>query len=251
MRAFLIEQGYVVLREAFDPTALAQEFDATMRDGIIPGAPAIAGSAGNQFHYVPMMCERTPVSLALLSRFSAIATELLDGAVLPGRAKATRYVGSTRWHRDGELPVQSLGFACYLEPLRPDEGALQIVPGSHRLGATADPATAIALATAPGDVIVFDEKLLHSSAGGTVRRQWRVDFVADRPELDDPLRAWYAGQYSPGWDGGYDVDRFPSYGPHWRRTIDARWNQRLSALGAYQAADAEESVVRARRATKG
>ena len=89
-------------------------------------------------------------------------------------------------------------------------------------------------------------EVLRDFAGGSLRRQWRVDFVADCPDTDDLLREWFARQFTVGWDGGYDVRRYPSYGPHWR-SLDARWNARLDALGAYAAAEAEESAVRARR----
>ena len=28
-------------------------------------------------------------------------------------------------------------------------------------------------------------------------------------------KSYFAGIYTPDWDGGYDVDRYPSYGPDW------------------------------------
>jgi hypothetical protein len=202
------------------------------------------------------MCERTPEALGLIRRLARVAAELLGSPVLPSRAKATTYSGSTTWHRDSELSVKSVGFVFYLEPLDPESGALRVLPGSHwpdsalaRVAYSADgthlPGTAIA--TRPGDAIVFDERLYHGSSNGGLRRQWRVDFVADLPGSDDDLRKYFARQYSPGWDGGYDVDRYPSYGEHWR-TLDARWNERLGELGAYEAAAKEEAFVRARLA---
>jgi hypothetical protein len=106
----------------------------------------------------------------------------------------------------------------------------------------------VALPTVPGDLIVFDERLFHCTVGGARRRrrQWRVDFVADDPGADDLLRAYFAGQHSPDWDGGYDLDRYPSYGPAWR-ALDRRWDARLDALGAYEAGRVEEEAARARR----
>jgi hypothetical protein len=201
------------------------------------------------------MGERTPVSLALVVRLSAVAAELLGAPVLPVRAKATSYRGSTQWHRDTDLPVRSIGFALYLEPLEAERGAIRVVPGSHRpdfaaaIEAYTTPGSDLpgfAVPTVPGDAIAFDEPLYHASSGGERRRQWRVDFVADVPGADHALRAYFARQYAPGWDGGYDVDRFPSYGDHWR-TLDTRWNERLDELGAYRAAAAEEAFVRTQR----
>lgn len=247
--------GFCVLPAFTDPRALSAEFDASMRDGFADASHMNAGSAGNEFRYLPTMCERTPVSLALVRRLSRAAADLLGVSVLPSRAKATIYRGSTKWHRDTDLPVRSLGFAFYLEPLVADEGALRVLPGSHRPELAAaildylnhsSELPGVAVPTAPGDALVFDERVYHASRGGGLRRQWRVDFVADAPDPSDRLREYFARQYSAEWDGGYDVDRFPTYGQHWR-TLDATWNERLEALGAYGAAAAEEAAVRARR----
>lgn len=202
-----------------------------------------------------MMCESTPVSLTMLDEFAELATELLGSPVLPGRAKGTEYFGATGWHRDSQGLPLSLGDVCYLEPLVSGSGALEIIPGSHRddLVRVADSsverrtsARGLALATVPGDVIVFDERLLHSSSGGTTRRQWRIDFVADRGDSIDDLRRYYTDQHQPGWDGGYDVDLYPSYSSHWK-ALNAKWNRRLNELGTSSAATAEESYLRARR----
>jgi hypothetical protein len=73
-----------------------------------------------------------------------------------------------------------------------------------------------------------------------------VDYVADDGGDDATRRAYYEAQYAIGWDGGYDAERFPSYGPAWR-ALDARWNERLDALGAYAAAAAEELFMRGLR----
>jgi hypothetical protein len=245
----LAARGFDVLRALADVEALSLEFDACMRDAF-PSAvgadgPMNTGEAGNEFRYVPTMCERTPYALSLVQRLAVTAAELLGAPVLPGRAKATTYRGSTKWHRDSDLGLGSVGFAFYLEDLEGETGALCVVPGSHR-GERDTFEDGIAVLTRPGDAILFDEGLYHSSAGGGLRRQWRVDFAPDRRETDGLLREWYARQFSVGWDAGYDVARYPSYGAHWR-TLDARWNERLEALGAYAAAEAEEAAVLARR----
>ena len=91
--------------------------------------------------------------------------------MLPGRLKATEYFGTTRWHRDSTLPLDSLGVVFYLDALDAQSGALQVQPGSHRWrGWSPLPATLTsrewAQPTVPGDGIVFHERLLHASAGG-------------------------------------------------------------------------------------
>ena len=203
------------------------------------------GSGTVTFQYVPMMCERTPVSLRLLDRFSVIAADLLGRAVLPGRAKGNRYHGDSGWHRDSEHEIPSLGFVTYLDPVNANSGALRVLAGSHtdrdmKLPDvdSDEPATGEAVETVPGDVIVFDEHLIHGSTGGHERRQWRVDYVIDPRDADENarVRAWFDQsvpdeQHEPG----YDADRYPSYGPHWQ-TRNRPWTTRLGDLGVYQRA---------------
>jgi len=245
------------LRKFFDPGALGEEVSRALEDAFSGSSSRNLGSAGNSFRYVPMMCERTPVSLSLLDALSAIAADLLGRAALPLRAKGTRYFGETAWHRDSGGEVASLGFAAYLEPLREFDGALRVVPGSHRRprediptgGPIGGMSVGEAIETEPGDVIAFDERVLHASAGGSDRRQWRVDFFADPHGEDEEgrVRAWLAGIFQPGWDGGYDIARYPSYGVHWQQS--SRWEVgRLRDLGVYALAAEEEEAALARRA---
>jgi hypothetical protein len=86
--------------------------------------------------------------------------------------------------------------------------------------------------TQPGDVIVFDEHVIHGSSGGDVRRQWRVDFVATPTDAElTTVRDWY-GQSLPyeADDPGYDATTYPSYGAGWRRRYPD-WTAQLVALG--------------------
>jgi len=252
-----------VLRAVFDPLPLAFEVDRAMAQEFRAPFKAEVGGGELTGHYVPMMCERTPVSLALLDAFAPPAASLLGGPVLPVRAKGVQYFGATAWHRDSERPVASVGFAAYLERLRADNGALRVLPGSHEtvLGAATaarlvarrqESATAAppgkALETNPGDVIIFDEHLFHASNGGQNRRQWRVDYVRDPTgEVEESsVRAYFRGIYAPDWDGGYDVDLFPSYGKHWLNS-GRPWVDRLRQLGVYEASAAEEAFARSRR----
>ena len=255
--------GFVVLPGAIDPGPLAAELDAALRDGARAGF-AVNGGPGVSGAYVPMMVERTPVSLGLLDRFAADAEALVDRPVLPLRAKGVRYAADASWHRDSELPVTSIGFAAYLEPLDAATGALRVLPGSHHAtygdvvgshvadgdpgGVPAPAFPGLPLATEPGDVIVFDEHLFHASAGGRHRRQWRVDYVVDPVGADEEaaVRRWFADTYPPDWDGGYDVDAFPTYGPAWLAS-GRPWLARLDELGAHAASAAEEDGVRRRR----
>src|SRR6185503_18286966 len=228
--------GFVVLRQFFDPAPLAAEIQ-----------------------YVPMMTAETPVSLSLLDRAETVAAAVFGGPVIPTRAKGTRYHGETPWHTDSELPLRSVGFLAYLEPVGSDSGALRVIPGSHhpqfgeaRRGMDAtglrDPSLpAHVVATDPGDMVLLDERVLHASVGGGVRRQWRVDYLGMPGHAEvDLTRSDFAGIYTPDWDGGYDVDRYPSYGPDWRQSSRMAV-ARLEALGVYELATAQEAFMRSQR----
>lgn len=253
--------GFVVLREFFDPSPLAAEIDRVMHDGLVSD---VSSSGEIRFQYVPMMTAGTPVSLSLLDRAEAVAAALLGGPVLPTRAKGVRYSGNTPWHTDSAFPLASVGFVAYFEPVGAETGALQVLPGSHRpefgdairaLGATGMAAPALpayVVVTEPGDMILLDEHLFHASFGGRTRRQWRVDYI-NAPvgaEAETHTKSYFASIYPPDWDGGYDVDQYPSYGPDWRHSGRPAV-ARLEALGVYELAATQEAFSRSRRLRTG
>jgi hypothetical protein len=249
--------GFGVLRRFFDPTPLADEIDRTLLAGL---SPQVTSSSGISFQYVPMMTAETPVSLSLLDSAGAVAETLLGGPVIPTRAKAVRYLGNTPWHTDSESPIMSIGFLAYLESLEGEKGALRVLPGSHRaefgnairaagamqLSAPALPAYIIE--TEPGDMIVIDEHLFHASWGGDLRRQWRVDYlrVPINSDAERDTKSYFENLYPGDWDGGYDVDRYPSYGSSWRNSGRQSVVQ-LERLGVYDLASRQEGFTRSRK----
>jgi hypothetical protein len=224
---------------------LSDEIDRCLQDGLFVPESAIVFE-NVEVRYLPMMCERTPISRSLLYAFADRAAQLLDRPVLPMRAKGSRYFGDTTWHSDSSLDVPSIGFVAYLEPLDASTGALRVRPGSHLRNDEAHSSERV-VATKPGDVIVFDEHLEHGSLGGGVRRQWRVDYVADPATEEEfsQVRSYFARIYEVGWDGGYDVDRYPNYDAHWH--MNSPYRARLEELGALDRAHAHEDFVRRRR----
>jgi hypothetical protein len=99
----------------------------------------------------------------------------------------------------------------------------------------------------PGDMIVIEEHLFHASQGGGVRRQWRVDCLPVPVDADSErqTKAYFEGIYPADWDGGYDVDRYPSYGFDWRHS-GRRSAAQLEALGVYELAARQEAFARSR-----
>jgi hypothetical protein len=235
----LVEVGYVVLRRFFDPHPLSVELDRALEDGTDGRQRPQRFDAGTgtvSFRYVPMMCERTPVSLDLAGRLASVAESLLQRPVLPGRAKGTRYFSDTSWHRDSEYGIQSLGCLAYLDRLTATTGALRVLPRSH-VNPTLEPPTegenaGVAVDTDPGDVVVFDERLMHGSHGGGDRRQWRVDFVVDPAPVEvQAVQTWFAqGVPDERYGVGYEARLFPSFGTYWR-SLHPRWAARLIELG--------------------
>ena len=249
--------GFFILRQFFDPGPLAAEIERVLHDAFASSFD-VCHYDGIHFQYVPMMTESTPASLLLLDRTEAVAATVLGTSVLPTRAKAVRYFGNTPWHVDSVLSVASIGCSAYLETLTAETGALRVLPGSHHqelggairaLGGIGMSATALpwhAVETEPGDMIIFDEHLFHASFGGRPRRQWRIDYINDpaSAEAESHAIAYFASIYAPDWDGGYDVDRYPSYGPDWR-TSGRPAVARLEALGVYELAARQEAFARA------
>ena len=251
--------GFGVLRRFFEPSSLAAEIDRVMADGL---GMDVSHSGDIRFQYVPMMTAGTPVSLSLLDRAETVAAALLGGPVLPTRAKGVRYFGDSPWHTDSDFSLPTVGFLAYLETVGAENGALRVLPGSHHpplgdairaLGATALAGPSLpdhVVATEPGDMILLDEHLFHASFGGGTRRQWRVDYL-NAPvgaEAENRTKSYFASLYAPDWDGGYDVDRYPSYGPDWRNSSRPAVSQ-LEALGVYELAAAQETFTRSRRRT--
>jgi phytanoyl-CoA dioxygenase PhyH len=250
--------GFVVMRQFFDADFLADEIDRVMREGL-PSQSA-TDYHGIRFQYVPMMTAETHVSLSLLDRAGALLATVLGESVLPTRAKGVRYIGNTPWHTDSELPITSIGCIAYFDSLNAENGALRVIPGSHypeygdairALGTAWETTNALpshVIETEPGDLILMDEHLFHASSGGTIRRQWRVDYLRVPIDADDArhTKTYFENLYRVDWDGGYDVDRYPSYGFAWRNSGRVAAAQ-LEELGVYDLAAKQEAFTRSRK----
>ena len=131
------------------------------------------------------------------------------------------YTGDTAWHSDGygRRPVLTIKMGFYLDPVTADTGALRVIPGSHRVGepfadaleaglkggvlnkriegegfgVSPNEVPSQALPITPGDVVVFDHSIKHSSFGGDSRRRmFTMNFSGkysedQLPELRDIL----------------------------------------------------------------
>jgi hypothetical protein len=243
------------LRTEIDETLRAVHGDGYDRDdrGDHGDRPAMSGMAG---YYACLLGPWAPRTVDLVDsrRLVGLAERLVGGPVLPSpcETQGILYVDHAPWHCDSGIAVRGVKLVAYLEPRAADDGALRVLPGSHRLPSTAlrhlhSPDVDVpdvpgqALATEPGDVIAFDPFLYHASWGGKDRRQWTTTYLREpaTPSQEAALLEWYD-------DGLTDRDGLPEgYRPFDRswvaegsgdvadRRLDQRhrWMYRLDRLG--------------------
>lgn len=197
--------GFVTFRNLFTETeveTIHDEFEAGLAteqtnysDGELPISFSGLGSS-------------TPFLSALPEdpRFLEAAEQIWGDDVISSGSMGQRFTNSnTYWHpdlvdgshetKDNHIP--GVKFACYLDALKPDSGALRLIPGSHmsplhdelfaiglkgdespylkKAGVTIRDIPAYVWASDPTDVIAFNNRLWHASWGGSDdRRQVNV-----------------------------------------------------------------------------
>lgn len=264
-RAHFRAFGFVVLRGALsddETTALTREGDRAVRDATGNRYLVDDGQGGISGHYIPATGDRTPMSLALLQRYTPLVEQLAGVPILPAITQYTLFFDMAGWHTDTGHAVPSVKVVAYLDPLDEHNGALRVLPGSHRLDervltdllhgpAFRDEARALeatrqvpahVVTSRPGDLIVFDERLWHASVGGRNRLQWSTCYVLDpaTPEEEQAVRAYLASQFVADLHLDYDPRHYPYYGDPFRSTCPPRWSEQLDRLGARAAAEAEQ-----------
>ena len=117
------------------------------------------------------------------------------------------------WHTDGDesrvkLTSRRLKIMLYLDPLTREEGAIRVIPGSHRpplfdtllpfhkehtrdsprfFGLRGQDVPGCAVETAPGDVVILNPWIFHSVYGKVGRRRTIVLKFAGRPQTAGEL----------------------------------------------------------------
>jgi hypothetical protein len=194
------------------------------------------------------MDQDTPfmASLALDSRFGEAAQLLLQRPVLCIHVAGARYSGDTRWHSDNfELAYSGIKFVVYLERLNARNGALRLIPGSHKnpmwqMSKLTDETDAVfgvqpveipsyVFESEPGDVLAFCHALWHASFnGGPCRRMLEINYYSD-PKTNGEKKAFLTQMrwnHQPSAELG--VQMYPRY---WRSLEGNRpWIRRLRAL---------------------
>lgn len=226
--------GYLVLPGFFEPALVEGLRDEIVRTMLAVHGdryherPAMSGMAG---HYTCLLGPWAPRTVDLVDsrRLVGLAERLVGGSVLPSPCdtQGILYFDHAGWHDDTGIAIRGVKFVAYLEPLQADDGALRVLPASHRLpdagrafghlyslDVQVPDVPGQVLATRPGDVIAFDPLLYHASWGGRDRHQWSTMYLRDAitPSWRQGLIDWYD-------DGASYVENLPE---GWR-PFDHTW----------------------------
>ena len=201
--------GFLHLRQAFDADETAyirREFDAAIRRaGIVPDTTSIVGADGASSRELRDW-------LLAHDLIYDIADKLLGERFQFEGFNCGIYGTDSPWHADSAVirwPMRHIKIALYLESLDGNTGALRVIPSTHRdwhwvgnpiwhempdyffglknrdviwqhppFGIGPEEVPHQALATEPGDVLVFPENLLHCAFGTSFpRRQIAISFL--------------------------------------------------------------------------
>ncbi len=258
--------GFVLLRQLID----AAEMD-TLRREFAVGLESKYRHApfdGTRMHHTYLMESNTPFFASLVedSRFVTVAESLGGLDILGINATGNRHVGNTPWHSDTDSYHQyGVKFVFYFDPLTVANGALRVVPGSHRRpyfdrmreftkanqnpdGTAIDEVPAFSIESEPGDVIVFDHRLSHASCGGEDdRRLGAVVYYHNPTTLEEEKALRWAFHKRKQADlEKFDLPGQTWYDAAWWSAADAstrrlRWRQRLESLDFFSPLDDQAS----------
>lgn len=178
----LDEQGYVVLRDVV-PADWIAPLRAAFDAGVIASDQWPVPRRSDWRHarldtdpHVQRVC-RLPALLGVV--YDSLASPFFLSQVegrdpRPGNAPQPL-------HRDSaDCQGQLMSAMVWLDPYGPDNGATQVVPGSHRRGDEGAVAGQV-LTGAAGDILIFDPHLIHgatSNRSGRPRRSLLLSYAA-------------------------------------------------------------------------
>ncbi len=215
--------GFVTMRELFSPDEIKvfnEEFQLKLESTLRFTGPQDEGA--NYCSWSNLTSE-TPVLSKLPQdpRILSIAEQILGEDCNLASCNAGSYVNDTRWHPDcRNFHHQSIKFPIYLQDLDANNGALRLIPGSHkqpfheavtkfdppgydddatRKGASIKDVPTHACKVEVGDVLVFDTHIWHASWGGKIdRRMLSPIYIKNpkTPEAEDAIRENVKGAHA-------------------------------------------------------
>jgi len=231
--AFFEAFGFLHLRALFSSAEMQRLTAAAFR--IFDEDAETHPFTGAERQQIQGFVERDPELTDLLAdeRVLSVARAVLGEEIIWIGSDGNRYVAETGWHPDGSnLAYKRIKIGIYLEALTRETGALRVLPGSHlnplhstlrrllqRSDETITPygvqasrradrgssgfavsardVPAYSVETTPGDLVVFDQNIWHSSFGGTAGRAMFTLNFGERPRGEEEwgfIDLMYRGQ---------------------------------------------------------
>ena len=211
--------GFFCLRQAFAPDEMEEIIRAA--DEVWNEAREGKPDDGRHQSLAPF-AERSPrlLDIAEDDRIYGVVSDLLGPDFLwsgsEGNKEGTTETGEHNWHADRpgveETEYRRLKVMIYLEATTKEQGALRVIPGSHRppfhqwlwplqshhnkdgtignsFGVKGEEIPACVLEIVPGDVVFFHHSLFHAAFGKFPRRRYIAFKFVAWPDSDAKLRS--------------------------------------------------------------
>ena len=126
--------GFLIFRQLFKPDEL-KTINAEVALRLSSTKQYTSPDDGSAYMSWPNLGPETPFLAGLPEdpRICGTAEQLCGEDAIGLSCNAGSYVNNTDWHPDAsDFHLHGLKFACYLQPLCANNGALRFIPGSHR-----------------------------------------------------------------------------------------------------------------------
>ena len=196
--------GFLIIKDFFSQNeinTISKEFNYRSKV-----ASNIEPFDGTKRQTIDMSDDDSPFFASLLDNEQLLSIgKTIHNRILPWSTNIDRHVDNTFWHHDaGGYEWYGVKFAFYLDSLTSQNGALRVIPGSHkqpfhdelahiknlnyswiRKNYTAAskssfiaPIPSYACESNPGDLVIFDYRIFHASLGGSKdRHMCTVNFI--------------------------------------------------------------------------